>query len=489
MTTTDTFGRRKVLVLGGGIAGTAAAYRAAEHGASVFLVSAGAGASVLSSGALDDLPWEDLARAESIARRALAVSRNDAASDKEPEGPASALSAGADTPAPWLRARPLRPGVDAFAAALGTWRIPSPGAPLPRLATLAGRTRPARGHDLATLDLATLQTGTIAVPRVDRAAWDADSLASFWSADPFARSHGLRFVPVDASLLRFDGEDRIADADLASRHDDPARVGWLAERLREAFSRARLTPTAVILGPWLGIDSPRAQALSDRLGIPCGEALASTGSPAGLRFARARDRLLAKSGVRVILARVTKIEPPARPEALALPDSARSNPPESVRERVPESVRLAEQRATITLDSDDSPLRADRVILACGGLAGGGLVYDPPDIHAGADMPERSHAAFRFSFEVIPTSDGRPSLVSAGARAALPASMFGPTLDLTAWPTPGQTGALESIGVAVTPGDLAAPYLAAAGEVIEGRPRTALLAVETGLSAGDWSAG
>lgn len=464
MTTTDTFGRRKVLVLGHGLAGTAAAFRAADLGASVFVVAAGAGASVLGSGALDDLPWEDLARAEHIARRA-------------------------GTSAAWLLARPVSPGVQAFSDALGTWRIPSPGAPLPRLATLAGRTRPARGHDLSLLDLSALPSGPIAVPRVDRAAWDADSLSTFWNADPFCRSRALRFTPLDTPLLRFSGEDRIADADLAGRHDDPARIAWLADRLRESFARDRLSPVAVILGPWLGLDAPRAQALSDRLGIPCGEALAGAGSPAGLRFARARDRLLARSGVRVILARVTSITPPKRLDSLSsMPDSGRSRAPESLRERAPESARLAEQRATITLENDDTPLRADRVILACGGLAGGGLVYDPPDTHAGPDMPDRSHTAFRFSFDLAPTPEGRPYLVSTGARAALPASMFGPTLDLSAWPTPGQTGALESIGVAVDPGNLAAPYLAAAGDVIADRPRTALLAVETGLSAGEWSA-
>lgn len=461
MSATDASGRRrKVLVIGQGIAGTAAAWRAADLEASVFLVSAGAGASVLGSGALDDIPWEALARAEAIAGH----------------------------PGTLAQRRTSDP-VRAFSEALGTWRIPTTDEPLPRLATLAGRTRPARGHDRSLLDLAAVPSGPVAVPRVDRAAWDADALSAFWNDDPFARSRGLRFVPIDAPLLRFDGEDRIADADLAARHDDPARIAWLAERLREAFARERLSPAAVLLGPWLGAFAPRAEALAARLGVPCGEALAAAGSPAGLRFARARDRLLAKSGVRVIAARVASVSPPERAEALsAMPESGRSKAPESMRERVPESVRYAQLRATITLEGDDTPLRADRVVLACGGLAGGGLVYDPPDNHAGSDMPERSNACFHFSFDIAPSPDGRPYLVSGGARAARPASMFGASLDLSAWPTPGQTGTLESIGVAVDALGLAAPYLAAAGDVVADRPRTALLAIESGISAGEWAA-
>ena len=227
----------KVVVVGQGIAGTAAAWRAAELGAAVTVVAAGAGASTLASGALDHTPWEDLVRA--------------------------ARTTGAE-PA----CGPLDEGVFAFAEALGSWRIPRAGDPMTRLATLAGRTRPSRGHDLSLLDLAAIPGGTVAVPRASRAAWDADSLATFWNDDPFVRARGLRFAPIDVALLRYEGEDRIADADLAARHDDPARVAWLAQRLRDAFAREKLAPAAVILGPWLGASAPCAADLTARLGIP-----------------------------------------------------------------------------------------------------------------------------------------------------------------------------------------------------------------------------
>ena len=177
---------------------------------------------------------------------------------------------------------------------------------------------------------------------------------------------------------------------------------------------------------------------------------------------------------------------PAKSGSLRAAESGSLRVPESG--RVPESVRLAGLRAVVKLAGED-PLRADRVVLACGGLTGGGLVYDPPDTHAGADMPPRDNASFRFSFDVSASGDGRPYLAVGGERAAFPSSLFGPTLDGTAWPSAGQTGSLESIGVALGEDGLAADYLGAAGDVVEGRPRTALVAVESALRAAAWAAG
>jgi glycerol-3-phosphate dehydrogenase subunit B len=418
----------RVVVIGGGIAGTAAAVRAAR-GATTTLVCAGAGASALAGGAIDDVAWEEVVRAARIAGAALV-------------------------------ARPLAEDVLEFAEALDLWRLPAAGVALPQLCSLSGRIRPARGHDRGLLDLARVEPGVIAVPRVDRAAWDADSLVAAWNDDPCARRRGLVFRAIDAELLRFDGEARISDADLAARHDDPDRIAWLAARLREALRRASLRPSAVVLGPWLGVDAPRAAALSDRLDLLAGEALASVGSPAGTRFVRARDRLLARSNVTVVSGRVTRV---------AAPDADH-------------------ERHRVLVEGAADPLRADRLVIACGGLAAGGIVYDPPDIHAAADMPDSDAPAFALSFEIDRT-DGRPYLALGGARVGVASSMFGPDLDLTAWPSPGRPGALESIGVACDADGLAAPRIAAAGDAVADRPRTALVAVQSGLHAGDWAAG
>jgi glycerol-3-phosphate dehydrogenase subunit B len=418
-----------VLVIGDGVAATAAAWRARAAGAQVIVAAAGAGASVLAGGALDDLPWESVLGA--------------------------AHAVGAE-----LRARPRDSGVTELAEALDLWRLPREGEPLPFLATTAGRIRPACGHDRALLDLASLSEGTVVVPRADRAGWDADGLAATWNDDPFARRRSLRFVPLDVALLRFAEEERIVDADLAARHDEAARLAWLAQRLREAFTKAGVTPRAVLLGPWLGLDAPRAAALAALVSVPSGEALTGAGSPAGLRFARARDRLFSRIGVTVVKGRVVKLFAPDEDQA----------------------------RPSIALENQDGRLHADRIVLACGGLVGGGIVYQPLDMRAGADMPEKNAPPFQLSFELDRPSAQGPFLASNGARIGVASSMFGADLDLSAWPAPGRPGALETVGVACDEAGLAAPYLAAAGDVVADRPRTMLVAIESGLRAGAWAA-
>jgi glycerol-3-phosphate dehydrogenase subunit B len=298
----------------------------------------------------------------------------------------------------------------------------------------------------------------VAVPRVDRSGWDADSLAACWSDDAFARRHKIRFVALDAALLRYIGEDRIADADLAERYDDPSRLAWLAARLREAFARTGLEPGAVILGPWLGLNRGGAEALSGLVGVPAGEALAGTGSPTGLRFARARDRLLKGAAVTVQRHRVTE---------LCADDEG-------------------EGRWSVTLDESDGPLRFDRVVLACGGLIGGGIVYDPLESHTGTDMPEKNRPSFRLSFAIggaLP-EDGRLFFAAGGARLGVTSSMYGLDLDQAAWPSAGSPGLLESVGLHCDEAGNATPDIAAAGDVIADRPRTLLAAVRSGLQAG-----
>lgn len=393
------------------------------------VISAGAGASVMASGAVDDAPWEDVLRAATIT--------------------------GVDP-----RARELEAGVIDFAEALGSWRIAAAGEALPRLATTAGCVRPARGHDRALLDLATIPgQSTVLVPRVDRAAWDADALAAAWNDDPFARRRELRFVALDVDLLRFTEEHRIPDADLAARHDEHARLAWLAERLREASARAGLSPRAAIFGPWLGLESARAEELGRIAGLIAGEALTGMGGSAGHRFARARERLLGALGVVRVTGRVTRL---------------------TARDR-------GTERPSLTVDGLDGRIAADRIVLAGGGLAGGAIAYDPLDIHAGTDMAERSGPPFRLSFEVDAPLAEQPFLVAHGARIGVSSSMFGPDMDLVAWPAPGRQGLLEAVGVACDREGLAAPYLAVAGDSVADRPRTTLVAVSSGLVAGAWA--
>ncbi len=403
-----------LVVIGAGVAGLAAAWSARRSGREVTLVGKGAGASALGSGAIDDVPWEQLARG------------------------AHALGE-----APPRAAQPLSPEAAAFVTELDLWGVPA--AERPWIATVAGRIRPARGRDRALLDVGWQEGALVLVPRADRADWDADALAATLAVDPFAQARRLVFRAVDVPVLRFDDEHRIGDADLATRHDDPARLAWLAERLRTGLSSVA-GAGAILLGPWLGASAPRAEALSAAVGLPCGEALAGVGSPAGLRFEAARDRLLGTLGVARVRDQVTRVSRAAT--------------------------------FTVSLARAGAPLGADAVVLAIGGLASGGVVYAPPEHLAGTAMPPAAKLPFALSLDA-------PVLLSADGTTRLDtiSSMHGPELDVSAWPIDGRPGALEVVGVLCADGR-AGDGIYAAGDVVAGRPRTVLEAVVSGLAAG-----
>ncbi|WP_437634481.1 FAD-binding protein [Sorangium sp. So ce854] len=413
---------RSILVIGAGVAGLAAAWSARRRGAQVTVISAGVGETALAGGAVDDVPWDQVERAARLL--------------------------GGDLPA-----GDLAPAARQFAAELGLWDVPQGAAA--RVATVAGRIRPARGRDRALLDLGPLRRTRVLIPRAARGAWDADALAEALSDEPFARARGLRFLPVDAPVLRFDDERRIADGDLAARHDDPARLSWLLERLHQALDAAG-GAGAILLGPWLGARAPRAEALSARLGVPVGEALIGAGSPAGLRFEAARDALLAAIGATHRHGRV---------RAVSAGGDGRVGPGDPG------------DGVLIHVDGEDVPLAADAVILAIGGLAGGGVAYAPPAHRAGPDLPARGAVPFALSIAApVTLGDARGPL-------GVVSSMHGPELDVAAWPRGDRPGALEAVGVRCD-GVRAAPGILAAGAAIAGRARTVLDAVTTGLRAG-----
>jgi glycerol-3-phosphate dehydrogenase subunit B len=414
--------KRRVVIIGAGAAGLAAAWSATREGHEVTVVSESPGASALGGGAVDDRPWEQVFRA--------------------------ARSLGGEIPP-----RPVDPRVLELVRDLGLWDVPDDR--VPWLATTAGRIRPARGRDRALLDLGAIPSGEVLLPRVERAGWDADTLARGFAHDPFAIARGLRFTAIDLPVIRYDDERRIPDYDLALRHDAPARLEWLATRLREALGRGHPT-RAFLLGPFLGAREPRAEELSRRVGVPIGEVLLGAGSPAGLRFEAARDRLLGAIAARVIADRVTAIE------------------------------RDEDGRLALSLTRAKKPLRADGVVLALGGLTGGGLIYQPAEHHPGADLPPGARVPFALSLRAEVTLAAQLAPVPSGAlpmRLGPTSSLHGPELDLVAWPVNGHPGALESVGVRCE-GVRAAPDLAAAGDVIAGRPRTLLEALASGVRAG-----
>lgn len=385
---------KSVVVVGGGVAGTAAALAAARGGARVVLLDGGTGSSTLATGAIDDAPWTHA---------------------PSPPDPIAASS---------------RALLDALAA----YAVPDAGA---RIATTAGVLRPARGHDLALLDLAPLADRRVGVVRCERAEWDATALVRAW---------GDGFTPLDATVLRHVDERLLPAADFAARHDDEARLAWLAERLRDAVTRAGGGLDALLLPPSLGVETARARALSLLVGLPCGEAAALPGGPSGLRFERARDRALATAGVTHTTGRATGVECHADRWHVARAGQA--------------------------------ALEAAAVVLAAGGFVGGGLAYSPGEAAPAGVLPPASRAPFRLGVDVRAAKVG-----ARGRPLELPGSLFGMPPESLAWPLAADP-TMERVGVLVDGDGRAAPGLYAAGEIVADVPRTWLRALESGARAG-----
>lgn len=406
-----------IAVIGAGVAGAAAAFGARRAGKRVTVISQGAGASAMMSGAVDDRPWEVLEAAARV---------------------------WGDEP----KAAALPSEVLDFVSALDLWAVPE--ARGVRLATLAGRIRMARGSDRALLDMSALLPGTLVlIPRVCRAAWDADALSDALNDDPYARRRGFLFLAVDTPVLRFAEEPRISDIDLAARHDDDQRIAWLAENLKHTLVRVKQSPevpVAMLLGPWLGMRAPAAAALSARLGAPAGEALLGIGSPSGFRFEHARDRLLASLGADRVNARVR-------------------------------GLRARGEEAMVCELEDGRELSFDAVVLALGGMAGGGISYCPPDAYAGEDMPPTVELPFALSLKA------EVSLALGRDAVDIASSMHGPELDADSWPAHSHESALSRVGIRAE-GVCAGPRVFVAGECIAGHGRTVLSAVSSGLAAG-----
>ncbi len=390
---------RSIVVIGSGVAGTAAALAAANAGASVRIVSGAAGATTLNGGALDFADWQsDAARGKfnDIAEKAFLQ--------------------------------------------LDFGSLPDEGI---LAATTAGIVRPAAGADHALLDLDRVGRGAILVPRGDHPSWDAPALARCWGSSTIAAARSISFVALDAQLNRFKDERVFADAEIAARHDDDARLDWLADRLREVLSR---NPgfVGVILPPWLGAKKSRAEILSAKVGVRCGEAISGLAGPSGARFSAARDRALAKAGI-------GKIAGWAK------------------------AARASKTGWRVDLERD-AWLDADAVVLATGGLVGGGLAYSP----AAAELPPNATPTIRSTVLCDVVLGERDAPIGPAS------SFFGAQPEALAWPFASDAW-IERVGILVdasgktrgTPGGLFA-----CGDALADRPRAWLDAFVTGANAG-----
>lgn len=391
-----------IAVVGSGIAGMAAALAARAAGADVTLVLGSAGATILASGTIDEVPWQS-----SI-------------------GVPAALDASSRAVLDALDLHALR-------------------AERATVATTFGVMRTARGIDRALLDFERIPRGTVLCPEMEREGWDATVLARAFSESKFSRERGLAFEPRAAQLLLHTSERTLPDGDIAARYDDPARLAQLAERIRAVLG----THVAVLLPPWLGVDAPRAEALSNAVGVPCGEIASLPTSPAGLRFVRARDRALTKVGARVVGGWATSVERDGDTCVLQLRDA--------------------------------EAIRAHAVVIATGGLIAGGISYMPGEASLATALPRTPRAVFASSIK------GTGTLAFDGNPIALPGSLFGAAPESLAWPF-RDPAPIERVGLLVGADRASAPGVFAAGDAVADEPRTFLGALRSGVRAGQSAA-
>lgn len=373
-----------VAVVGAGAAGLAAAWSAARLGARVTVFRAGAGATALYSGVLDDAP---------LGGEGLSVSSVDS-------------------------------HVLALTTAVDAWSV---GSEARTIATDAGVVRSARGIDPALLDLAPLAGKDIAVVRSEWLAYDAASLARALAASDWARESRTRFRTVDVPLVKRE-ERHVNPYDLARKHDDPDRLLALGRALRAVPD----PPEAWLFGPCLGTRPGAADRLSEMAGRRCGETTSPPGGPAGARFEVAADELLSAI-VDLRRQRVAKVERRG--------DRWQLNGPEG--------------------ETTD----ADRVVLAHGGLAAGGVVL--------AGGAGGSATWFRSGIEV-PAYAGLDGKILDGASSQYGVDVHALGLSM-----------LERVGLFAdgmrVPGQ---EGLFVAGAARADEPRTVLRAVATGIEAG-----
>jgi glycerol-3-phosphate dehydrogenase subunit B len=383
------------VVVGGGLAGAAAALTLAERGVEVTLVRAGPGATALGWGAVDvagaspdpgGLPWRDPVRGEPLspAERLGFLLRSRFAHPYAalfPEGdPERAVRAARDAAVAldaWLRPEGLGLGGGLDASLL--------------LANVRGALRVA---DLATADVAAGDVGSAEslvladVPGLP--GYDPRAAARLLAGELAAL--GLPSRPIRVAPLALP-DALLAEASrpawLAAALDAPDAVPLLAQAVAPLAARESL----ILLPPVVGLARtlPLLAAASERAGCPVAELLgAPPWSPAGLRLDRALLAALGRAGVSLV-----------EGHALGLDLEA-------------------ERAAAVEVERADGGrerLVARAVVLATGRFCGGGLVESGDRVRESLlDLPVYDDRGRRL--------DGEPARRSLRRRYADPQPLF-----------------------------------------------------------------
>jgi glycerol-3-phosphate dehydrogenase subunit B len=330
----------------------------------------------------------------------------------------------------WDKAHQLRtlsPELVEFAKQLGIWQL---GAAARRVATLEGNVRPTRGADSALLDLERCAGKRVAVVDLERDDWDAPLLAKSFASSAWAAQTQTQFFAARAEILQKGFERRISGYDFAALHDAPER----AQALQTALRASGVSADAWLFGPWLGIERPLAAELSAALAMPVGETTSAAGGAAGARFEQARDRLLG---------RLADVE---RGRLVSLERHDGGYYRLQLQGRAPQDFRA--------------------VVLATGGVAAGGVALE-------RSFERRGGTGFRLSF-AAPVALELDAEVLEGVSSLANVDFVERGL-----------GALLKVGIAArADGSVRdSPGIFVAGDAIAGRPRTALVAADSGFEA------
>ncbi|MBW2373670.1 MAG: FAD-binding protein [Deltaproteobacteria bacterium] len=380
------------VVVGGGLAGAAAALVLAERGVVTRLVRSGPGSTALSWGSLDvagaspdpvGLPWRDPVRSHPLSPgERLAYLLN--ARRAHPYG---ALFPERDA------GRAVR-AVKEATAALDAWLRPAGAGlegSLDESRLLANVRGAVRVSDFAMVEAAAGDLGRAAGVVLG----DVPGLSGF-SAPAVARALGAELAalgvpcpPIRVVRLELpEGLQSLAarPARLAAALDDPAATAELARSVRGQAAEGR----TLLLPPILGLSRTHSvcRALCEQAGGPVAELLgAPPWSPAGLRLDRALGAALERAGVEVRTARASGLRG----------DLGRI--------------------ARVELEGE-AALEADAVVLATGRFVGGGLSErDDAVVESLAGLPVFDDRGRRL--------DGRPGRGQLRRRYADPQPLFG----------------------------------------------------------------
>lgn len=240
-----------VVVVGAGACGLAAAWRLADRGRDVLIVSNDGGATEWSSGALD----VDLARST----------------------------------------RPLSEPARNFLQALGLFVPRDPESVASVVATSLGVVRGTYAAALGVLDLSPCAGAVVLIADPDLAGWDARALARSYSETAWALATGTRFEAVPLRGVFRSEELAYPLAAFSRVLNEPARARELS--LAVARIRGERTDAAALLvGPWLGEPSTQVRELVN-LPLRLGEVLHPPEATFGVRYAQARRELALRLGI------------------------------------------------------------------------------------------------------------------------------------------------------------------------------------------------